>query len=44
MKQNKDYQPPLCSETYLMTERYLLASSTNNDLEDMDSIMGSWEE
>ena len=44
MKQNKDYQSPLCSEIYLMTEGSVMASSTNNGLEDMDYLDGSWGE
>jgi len=44
MKQNKDYQSPLCSEIYLMTEGSVMASSTNNDIEDMDYTLGSWGE
>lgn len=39
----KDYNSPLCEEIYLTAEGFVMATSTNNDIEDMDVVTGSWE-
>ena len=38
------YAEPLCAPIDLMAETQMMASSTNNYIEDMDVITGSWGE
>ena len=38
------YEEPLCAQIDLMAETPVMTSSTNNYIEDMDVITGSWGE
>lgn len=44
MKTTNEYEMPFCEQIDLMTETAVMASSTNNDIEDMDIVTGSWGE
>ena len=44
MKTTKEYNAPFCEQVDLMAETAVMASSTNNYIEDLEIVTGSWGE